>query len=133
MIPYHDWSETGFDWKGLNDAGVFIAKYCYRYARLGIWWKEKYGTLRVSPQWGNSIHNIIWPGYCFNQFKYKWMWRFDMYLCYNTWCKYVFNLVYMWQKFILKRAYILAIKKWPHIDREILDDYWFIFNLEGKL
>lgn len=44
----HDWSEEDFDWNALNQACYYVEKRCRQFARLGVWTKEKWGTMRVS-------------------------------------------------------------------------------------
>ena len=45
-MPYHDWSEEGFDWKGLNDAQHWMHTMYRRATGKSMMTKEKYGTVR---------------------------------------------------------------------------------------
>lgn len=115
----HYWGDEGVDWEGINDAAKFIHDYCVKYARLGGDYKEKYGRSMFYAKFGLSLHKLFYPGHCFYRFP-KWLIHFD--ICYFTpicdklgitylWCK--------WQSFIYRRAYQMAVKKWPHLKEEI--------------
>lgn len=124
--PYHEWGEEDFDWAALSQAGELIYNRC-RKARLGIHWKEKYGTLRVSPwPFSGMLHSLIWPGYVYNQYKWKWMWRVDCFLAHKImplWpFRHLHNFIVRKQVQVLADAYTEAVQKFPHIKDEILDD-----------
>lgn len=124
----HIWGDEDFDWKALDDAGYYLSTNVKRYARLGIWTKEKYGTLRVSTTCAffaeyDFIHHWFYPGYCRYMFP-KW---------FRTWIdwpvgKFLGKIgivkALQWYQFkVLKFFWKRAAKKWPHIAEEILDDY----------
>lgn len=116
----HDWSEKDFDWRGLEEAGHFIWAYCMRWARLGGTYKEKYGTLRYSPQfWSVSLHTLIYPSYAYSQFP-AWLWKMDIYYISPVLNFLLGKPLYKWQKYIHGKAYLKALKKWPHLRKEIL-------------
>lgn len=46
IMTYHIWGDTDFDWDSLDKAIRFISRFNYKYARLSIMMKEKYGTIR---------------------------------------------------------------------------------------
>lgn len=62
----------------LCEAGILIAKKCLRW-RIGVHWKTKYGTLRISTTCAffNSycpLHSLINPGYAFLRWGKFMMW-----------------------------------------------------------
>ncbi len=100
--PYHDWSDDWPHWKELYAAEEYIGNYVYKYSRCRLSSKEKYGTLRYE--------RIIPPRWCW----YMW----DMWI-YSKW-------TLLGQK-VLIRAVSKAVKKFPNVKEEILDDLnWFI-------
>lgn len=116
----HSWGDEGVDWEGINDAAAYISNFCSRWGRLGGSSKEKFGTVRFYAMFGYpSLHTLIYPGYCYNQFP-KWLWDLD--------CKYlgpILNLTLgklfsKCQKLVYKTAYKRALIKWPHLREEIL-------------
>src|SRR3990167_7735500 len=73
IAPCHLWGDEEFDWAALDAASGYLEKQCKRWARLGIWTKEKYGTLRVSTTCAyitefNVLHGVVYPGYCHYMF-----------------------------------------------------------------
>ena len=136
MGNYHEWGDEDFDWKALNEAAQYLEKYCKRWARLGIWTKEKYGTLRVSVtcayfmEYG-FLHHIFYPGYC----SYRWPRWFRIYI---DWpfgkvmrILGVVRLLQIYQHAVLKFFWKRAAKKWPHISEEILNEYEWIVGDES--
>lgn len=138
-MVYHDWSETGFDWHGLGEAGILIKNTCQTWGRLTIFTKEKYGTLRASVYfWSGSLHSLLYPGYVSCQYfkKYPrlrdWLWSFDLKVI--TLLTYYSGLLFLftkWQKFVYNKAYQRALKKYPHLRAEILYDADFLEFIEG--
>jgi len=90
-------------------------------ARIGVHSKEKYGTARLYCYFVSNFHSLIWPSHVYNRFPYKWMWNLDcMYgdkILYYTGLQYV---IFKWQRYIYTDTYRRAVKKWPHLTREIL-------------
>lgn len=120
--PHHDWNDEDFDWIALDRAGKYIADHCRKY-RIGIHWKEKYGTLRYSFfLFDGTLHQLIWPGYVFHQNKWipaidrKISWIFDGLFG---------NTIRRFQLYRLSKIVDSACRKWPHIRLEILDDFQF--------
>lgn len=116
----HQWGDENVDWKGINDAAEFVGDYCARWARFRGQTKEKYGTVRFYAHLGYlSLHGLVYPGYVYSQFP-NWLWTLDIYVI-SPLLQKTFSWVWNpWQKFIYKRAYKLAVKKWPHLRKEIL-------------
>ncbi len=123
----HLWGDE-FDWKSLDEASYYLQDRCRQFARLGIWTKEKYGTLRVSTTCAyftdyDFIHHIFYPGHAYYRLP-KW---FRVYIdrpVSRVLGKIgVIYLIQKYQHYILKYFWKRAAKKWPHIAEEILDEY----------
>lgn len=130
-MPYHNWSEEDFDWKGLSEAIHYITTYLRRYGKIMAHGKEKYGTARIYCHFGYlSLHGLVYPAYVSNQFP-KWLWNFD--------CEYIAPVLrklfeksfVKWQMFIYNRAYQNALKKWPTLREEILCDADYLELIKG--
>lgn len=128
----HYWRDESFDWRGLSKACGFIGENLRKWGRVDVTqWKEKYGECRVYCRIGISMfHQIIWPGYCYNQYPYKFLWVLD--------CKYfrfispVINLIAIpYHKWLYRKLYAKAVKDYPHLHDEILDAADFDELLEG--
>lgn len=130
--PYHEWGDTDFDWKALVDASEYISNNVRKWGRVGIWTKEKYGTLRVSTTCAyfreyDFIHHFFYPGYCRYMFP-KWFRKYIDWPFGGIMKK--LGVVWLLQKYqhtVLKFFWLRAAKKWPHIAEEILDEYdWIV-------
>lgn len=126
-MTYHDWGDKDFDWEALNNAGEYISSYCMKRARLYIHWKEKYGTLRYqhlsscifNRYW--PIHTLINPGHLYYRFP-RWMINIEYIVGDVLYYIGVVKIIQKYQLWILKRALLRAVKKFPHIKDEILAD-----------
>lgn len=123
----HEWGDEAFDWKGLDDAGYYIQSNCRRWARLGIWTKEKYGTLRVNTTcayWNYwPLQSLFYPGHAYYRWS-RWMIGGIEYpLAKVLMFLRITRLVNRYQRAVLKYFWKRAAKKWPHISKEILDEY----------
>ena len=128
----HCWGDD-FDWKGLDAAAYYIQSNCRRWARMGIWTKEKYGTLRISLTCAyfmeyDFIHHIFYPGHAYYRLP-KW------FRTYIDWpvgkvlkAVGIVWLVQTYQTAVLKHFWNKAAKKWPHIAEEILDEYEWVLD-----
>lgn len=116
----HNWSDSDFDWKALNGAINIIGPTCRKYGLLGGQIKEKYGTLRFYAMFGYlSLHTLIYPGYVYSQFP-KWLWTLDIKYI-GPILRFFFERPFVWwQKKVYNYAYQKAVKKYPHIRKEIL-------------
>ena len=130
--PYHEWGDEDFDWKALDAAGYYLERRVMQFARMGIWTKEKYGTLRVSTTcaWFREfdfIHHWFHPG-CI---QYTWPRWFRVYVDWPV-GKVMDKLGVIWllqwyQHKVLKYFWKRAAKKWPQVAEEILDEYdWIV-------
>jgi len=118
----HDWGDDWLYWDDLDEAARFISDYCSRWGRFGGQAKEKFGTLRFYALFHHNLHDLIWPGYVFTQWTpalapLRWL---DDYVYRLGVCNPLRSLVIRWQTFVYARAYRLALKRWPHLRREIL-------------
>lgn len=133
LSPYHDWSDTNFDWVALDQAGQYLETQTRRWARLGIWTKEKYGTLRVSTTVAfaleyDFLHSLIYPGRCHISWP-KW---FRAYVDWPIgklarWTG-IIKLINKYQMWTLKRFWLKAAAKWPQVSEEILDEFGDYFE-----
>jgi hypothetical protein len=116
----HQWGEENFDWKGLDDAILFIAINLKRWGRISVRQaKEKFGTARIYCSLGwLQFHCITHPGYVFSRYP-NWLWHLD---CdYGTKIVKIINyLVYPYHKWLYREVYKHAVAKWPHLKEEIL-------------
>ena len=117
----HTWGEKDFDWKGLNEAIHYIADGLVFWGRVNIWdYKEKFGTARISCSLGwHQLLSITHPRSHWNRYP-KWLWNLD--------CRYgtrlipfLFNWVIVpYHKWLYRKLYQNAVRKWPHLREEIL-------------
>jgi len=126
-MTYHEWGDKDFDWDALNEAAWYLQNRCRQFARMGIYTKEKYGTLRVSTTsaywtyW--PVHSLVYPGYCYYQWP-KWMITYIEYPLAKLFMAIgITKLVNKYQHAVLKYFWKRAAKKWPHIAEEILGEY----------
>lgn len=91
-----------------------------RWGRISVTqWKEKYGTVRVYCDFGwYQIHSITHPGYVYSRYP-QWLWILDC-----DWgsrlCHYLSRVVVPLQRKLYTHLYGRALRKWPHLRREIL-------------
>jgi hypothetical protein len=86
--------------------------------------KEKYGTIRFSPLWfDGTLHSLIYPGHYFIRFPKWFYWNVD-YLIIKKVIYYsgLYYLINKWQKYVYGKAYEKAMKTFPHIVDEIVED-----------
>lgn len=116
----HYWGDDWPYWSDLNDAIHYTTRYMIRYGRIPANGKEKYGECRIYCHFG--IENLYWffkPNYHFYRY-HKYVRRLDD-ATFGKLFKLLREPIYKWQKFIYRRAYQNAIKKWPHIQLEIIN------------
>ena len=116
----HSWGDENVDWKGINSAAEFIGVNLRRWGRVNVRdYKEKFGTVRVYCSLGwHQFHSITHPGWCGNQYP-KWLWHLDC----RVGSKIIRPLNYVilpYHIWLYRRLYSMAVKKWPHLRREIL-------------
>lgn len=137
------WGDDWFELNGndLYQAEVYIRNYVKRWSRCDLMTKEKYGTIRYQQIFvpGTAIYwtkadkflaklfgsrtktmsysiktidtNIIMSVHTYQYPRVLWH---TSWLC-NRWRQY--------GKWVLKKAVYSAVKKWPHLKEEVLEDY----------
>jgi hypothetical protein len=131
----HDWSEDDFDFASLNKAANYLHDRCRQFARMGVHTKEKWGTLRVSTTlayWNYwPVYSLFYPGYCYYHWP-RWLVRYMEHPLAEVFMSLgVTRLVNRYQTWVLKYFWKRAAKKWPHISKEILNEYYWTFNEEA--
>jgi hypothetical protein len=116
----HQWGTEGVDWAGISEAARFIATNLVRWGRVGVRdWKEKYGTVRVYCGLGwYQLHSITHPRHCFARYP-QWLWALDCRVGSRI-VRPLNWLVVPYHKWLYRRVYGQALKKWPHLRLEIL-------------
>jgi len=128
----HLYGDEDFDWNALHKAEEYLNRRCRQFGRVGLWTKEKFGTLRVGTTcafltcW--PIYNLVKPGYAY----YRWPRWFMLYVDWPLgdfleWAR-ISRLVRAYQKAVLKHFWLRAAKKWPQVADEILAEYKFYFG-----
>lgn len=118
----HRWGDENVDWNGIEAAACFIADYCRRWGRFGGQAKEKYGTVRFYASFGcYSLISLTHPGYHYTWSIWQPYVKFDNavgdYIVRYTGLQAFFG---WWQPKVYRRAYKLALQRWPHLRQEIL-------------
>jgi len=129
----HQWGDESVDWNGIDTSAAFIGIGLRKWGRVDVMqYKEKFGTVRVYCRMGiTGFHQLIWPGYVYNQFPYKWMWTADIYFpnifwrVVNRWVAFPFH------RWLYRRFYRMAVAKRPHLRKEILCAADYPEYLEG--
>jgi hypothetical protein len=120
----HRWGDGFPYFDDVDNAAYDIRRFCIRWGRLGGQAKEKYGTVRFYTNFGvRGLHSLTHPGYCHYAWYPRWLIYLDIYhlpkFFYWTGIQWFFS---KWQPFIYNLAYKRALKKYPHIEAEILSD-----------
>jgi len=128
----HFWGEKNVDWGGIENSAYEIGDYLTRWGRISVSCrKEKFGTARVYCDFGiNMIHSIFFPYHI--RVHTWWPTRLDHWIIEHL--PYVlFRGIDLWQNYIYRKAYLKAVRKRPHLYKEIVcgADYGELF--EGYL
>jgi hypothetical protein len=117
----HYWGDPDVDWAGIDAAAAYIGQGLRRWGRVDVHQtKEKFGTVRVYCTLGfHMFHQIIWPGFVYNQYPWKWLWRLDCTL-YPVWRR-IDPLIAPFHCWLYRWFYKSAIRRWPHLRAEITD------------
>jgi len=125
-MPHHDWSDDGFDWKGLGSAINYCQRFWKKWGRIGSYGKEKYGTFRDNiVMWDGGLLSLIKPGYFYidgpiMQFIY---YKLDYYVIRPLMVKTgLHRLGIEYQSFIYNYAIQKMCKKYPHLVDELVSD-----------
>ena len=101
----------------LDDIAEDIGRFCARYGRIPVTQtKEKFGTIRVYCGFGCvSLHNLLFPRYVYKHKSFPgWLWRLDCTHGGKFW-GFISRIIFPYQKFIYKLAYMRAIWRYPHL------------------
>jgi len=121
MHSYYDLNADLVDWDGIDSAAKYIGQGLQKWGRVDVHqYKEKFGEVRVYCILGfYMFHQLIWPGYVYNQYPWKWMWTADVYLPrWFKWCVNRFAVPY--HQWLYYHFYKRAVARWPHLHDEIL-------------
>lgn len=131
--------QDDFDYVSLGKAQDIIYFWGQKIGRVGGQLKEKYGTIRwyAEPRGARELHDLVYPGYAYFQ------WRANTHPVMYTinkvsavYFRLLDPLIRVYKRFFYAYAYHRAVKKFPHLYREILccceeDD--ILFKSEKKL
>lgn len=119
----HNWGDETFDWNGLDEAIDFIHTNLVRWGRIGVRQsKEKFGCARIYCSFGfNQLFSITHPGYAYSRYP-QWLWNWDC-----VWGSRIIPWLFNWwvvpyHKWLYRKVYELACKKWAHLTTEICCD-----------
>jgi hypothetical protein len=118
----HHWGGPFQYFADVEQAAYEIGEFCKRWGRISVGQtKEKYGTSRVYCSFGiHQLFCITHPGYAYSRYP-VWFWKFDCYVIAKLFHLIRLNaIVVPWQLYIYRLGYKKALKKYPHIRREIL-------------
>jgi hypothetical protein len=119
----HHWGDEDFPYfNDVENAAYEIKEFCVRYGRLGGQSKEKYGTVRFYAKFGvTGFHNLTHPGWVNYAWYPKWLVRFEIYHSPKVFRALGITWFFSkWQPMVYRMAYKRALKKYPHIRKEIL-------------
>jgi hypothetical protein len=114
-----------------NNAAWFIHRHLVHYGRIPVRQsKEKFGTVRVYCSLGYyGFFSLLNPGHVYVHWP-KWLYGLD--LRYGRPVMQLLNkIIVPYHKFIYRRAYAAAVKKYPAIKDRILRTADFPELLEG--
>ena len=111
----HFWGEENFDWSSLQKAVNHYWFWMYHFAGMCLYTKEKYGTLRLENFWLGKVYLTI----------YIKPYSFSNILCKTINTIFPQKVIAQYQLLVFNIATLIAIKKWPHIKNEIMDDIYF--------
>lgn len=121
---YHYYGED-FPFSEIDDIAWQIGTFCSKWGRIQIrQTKEKFGSVRVYCSMGlTSIYQLIYP--CQIYLKYPALFIRDWDYCLtNSVLRFFWfhHLFFKYQCFIYRIAYKRAIRKYPHLKSEILQN-----------
>ena len=120
----HRWGDESVDWDGIDDAARFIGKGLRRWRVDVRQYKEKFGAVRVYCSlgiawWPQITHPgcvwLRWPRWL-DFISYAHSWYNPFYIARRA----VNRLVVPLHKWLYRRYYREAVRRWPHLRKEIL-------------
>lgn len=119
----HYWGDKDFDWAGLDTAIDYLNTNLLRYRVDVRQAKEKFGTARIycslGLQWWPQLTH---PGHVYNRWP-RWL-NFVIYP--KPWSPFAWGLraaniiIVPFHKWLYRYTYAQAIRRWPHLRKEIL-------------
>lgn len=105
----------------IDEAAYWIGKQLKRWGRVSVrQTKEKFGTARVYCTLGfYGLHCITHPGYVYSQYP-KWLWHLEIYYFPRVIIPISNLIVIPYHRWLYRKVYQLAMKKWPHVSKNIL-------------
>jgi len=149
----HYWGEENFDWDALYKACRFFDVNLKRWARLCVHTKEKYGTMRLEYLgYNEGIYGLIYPGRLWlnypgptvtkkphksirKYFPEGHTYQVGLFRVIDDFITAIARkcglsrLFYRYQRLVFNIITFIAVKKWPHIKDEIMDEYDFKYLL----
>lgn len=125
----HHWNDDWFNKNGdkLYAAIDYFETTVKRYARIGAYGKEKYGTYRESTTfWDGGIHGLLYHGYAWIKFPFLYFYV-DYYVTKPlTSFTGLHKLGLWWQKLVYNYAIQTTCKKYPEVVDELVQglDYY---------
>lgn len=118
----HTWGDEGVDWDGISDAARWIADNLIRWGRISVYdYKEKWGTVRVYCGYMISLHSLLHPRHPYKHPRWpQWLWTLDCLYLSRILPRLLGPVLFPWQRFVYRSVYRAAIRKWPHLKKEIL-------------
>jgi hypothetical protein len=120
----HSWGDENFDWKALDLALDELYKWGVVWGRVGGQIKEKWGCARYYANFSDgTLHSLLYPGsyriqspmWFYDNIDYKIIRPIIIYTG-------LIKVIHSYQRYFYRLAYKKAIKKYPHIKKEILTD-----------
>jgi hypothetical protein len=120
MTIMHVWGDGFKYFREVDEAAFEIGQYCRKWGRISVTQtKEKYGISCVYLSFGwYQLFSITHPGYIYSRYP-SWLWKLDCRVFSRIIPKLNF-IVIPYQKFIYRRAYHKAFRKYPLIKEEII-------------
>ena len=125
----HHWNDEWFNKNGdkLYAAIDYFETTVKRYARIGAYGKEKYGTYRESTTfWDGGLHYLIYPGYIYIQYPFLYFTVDEKVIKPLTEYTGLHKLGLWWQKTVYNYAIQKACKMYPEVVDELVSglDYY---------
>lgn len=119
----HHWNDDWFNQHGdkLYAAINYFEITVNRYARIGAYGKEKYGTYRESTTfWGGGIHGLFYPGHVWVKYPFLYFTIDRNVIKPLTRFSGLHKLGVWWQRLVYNYAIQTACKKYPETIVELV-------------
>jgi len=124
----HSWGDSWFkrNGKDLGDAIYRIQNICWKYGRINMLGKEKYGSFRdeFHGLWDGTLHNMLYPNYVYIQYKlhslyYKFDYPVVSKISTVLGLKFIVN---KYQAAVYNYAIQSTVSRYPHLKDELTHD-----------